>query len=263
MNKNYPIAGEGRSRYYMLKGLKFNKLTVLREKQDRLDRQVVWECRCDCGAKTLATSKHLISGHKKSCGCLTLNRVDLTGKVFGRLTVIKLSPKRTLRGDKYWRCICECGTTHYAKTSLLTNGGVSSCGCKRREANSGANHFRVRNMVEKYGEHISAADPWYRMANRTISRAKEFGIPLGFESRAELGIYLRQIAPERCPILGRKLVIGNGSTHRYSASIDKIVPSKGYVRGNIQVISNKANTMKQDALRWEIKKFCEWGIKNL
>jgi hypothetical protein len=263
MKSQYPIIREGQGSRYQLKALKFNNLTVLRETKDRACRQVVWECKCDCGNKTLATSKDLVSGHKKSCGCLRIRTSQLIGKVFGYLTVTGLSKKRGPRGERYWNCLCECGTRHAVKTSLLNNGAVKSCGCKRKDATSGENHFRVKNILEKYGERISVDDPWYKMASRAISRAKRFGLPLGFESRAELGIYLRKIAPEKCPMLGRTLVFGKGGVHKYSPSLDKIIPSKGYVRGNIQVISNKANTMKQDATLQEFKKLCEWGVKNL
>lgn len=37
-------------------------------------RQVCWSCRCDCGTLTVATSNHLHSGHKRSCGCLHKER---------------------------------------------------------------------------------------------------------------------------------------------------------------------------------------------
>lgn len=55
---------------------------------------------------------------------------DLTGKVFGRLTVVKLhnGPERR------WLCACSCGHgTKIATTSNLTGGGVRSCGCLARE----------------------------------------------------------------------------------------------------------------------------------
>jgi len=54
--------------------------------------------------------------------------------------------------------------------------------------------------------------------------------------------------PERCPILGIKLERGNGAANRDSSpSLDKIYPDKGYVKGNVQVISDLANRMKQNA----------------
>jgi hypothetical protein len=56
--------------------------------------------------------------------------------------------------------------------------------------------------------------------------------------------------PEYCPILGLKLEhqIDNNCKAEYnSPSLDKIVPSKGYTKDNIRVISNRANWLKCDA----------------
>lgn len=68
--------------------------------------------------------------------------------------------------------------------------------------------------------------------------------------------------PEFCPILGIKLVVspkrGAGSD---SASIDRINPDLGYVPGNIQVISMRANRMKSDASVDDLRKFAAWVNK--
>jgi hypothetical protein len=49
-----------------------------------------------------------------------------------------------------------------------------------------------------------------------------------------------------CPILGLKLFSGNNMAQDCSPSLDRLVPNKGYVKGNCFIISNKANRMKQD-----------------
>lgn len=56
--------------------------------------------------------------------------------------------------------------------------------------------------------------------------------------------------PEFCPVLGMRLVIGNGVSARNAPdapSIDRFDNSLGYVKGNIRVISNRANILKSDA----------------
>ena len=52
-------------------GQKFYHLQVVQksEQQSKADA-VLWDCICDCGTKTTATTAQLRSGHKKSCGCL-------------------------------------------------------------------------------------------------------------------------------------------------------------------------------------------------
>lgn len=74
--------------------------------------------------------------------------------------------------------------------------------------------------------------------------------------------------PEFCPILGLRLTVatGSGPTGRgnapNSASIDRIYPALGYVPGNIQVISIRANKMKNDASVEELRKFAAWVDKS-
>lgn len=52
--------------------------------------------------------------------------------------------------------------------------------------------------------------------------------------------------PDVCPLLGIPLIWSKGKTTENTPSLDKIIPEKGYIPGNIWVISNKANRMKSD-----------------
>lgn len=52
---------------------------------------------------------------------------------------------------------------------------------------------------------------------------------------------------QKCPIFGTEFVLGNGKPVDASASLDRIDPSKGYVPGNIQVLSFLANRIKFNA----------------
>ncbi len=52
--------------------------------------------------------------------------------------------------------------------------------------------------------------------------------------------------PEVCPVLGIPLFVRDGKVGPNSPSLDKIVPELGYVTGNVKVISNLANNIKQD-----------------
>ena len=71
--------------------------------------------------------------------------------------------------------------------------------------------------------------------------------------------YLRSIATEYCPYQGVKLRWANESTDvefgapsPNSPSIDRIDSSKGYVRGNVVIVSHRANSMKRDATEHEL-----------
>lgn len=63
-----------------------------------------------------------------------MTTLDLIGRVFGRLTVVSKAPSivggnTVKRFWGAWNCICECGNTKVVKTTHLTKGQVSSCGC--------------------------------------------------------------------------------------------------------------------------------------
>lgn len=68
--------------------------------------------------------------------------------------------------------------------------------------------------------------------------------------------------PELCPALGTelKVVSGTSGNRRHIATLDRIDSSKGYVPGNVQVISHLANTMKNSATREELISFANWVL---
>jgi hypothetical protein len=61
--------------------------------------------------------------------------------------------------------------------------------------------------------------------------------------------------PKYCPVLGIELKPSVGSKNmECSPTLDKVIPSLGYVKGNVQVISHRANTIKRDASLDELEK---------
>jgi hypothetical protein len=61
------------------------------------------------------------------------------------------------------------------------------------------------------------------------------------------------VLPDKCPILGIELQFNTGKAKDNSYSIDRIDNNKGYIKGNIQIISFKANTIKNNANFKEIE----------
>lgn len=51
-------------------GQKFGRLLALYQEGVSKDRQIVWNCLCDCGTVTITKSRNLREGRTKSCGCL-------------------------------------------------------------------------------------------------------------------------------------------------------------------------------------------------
>ena len=50
-----------------------------------------------------------------------------------------------------------------------------------------------------------------------------------------------------CPVFGTKYTMGLKNKSEFSATVDRINPSLGYIKGNIQLLSSLANTIKSDA----------------
>lgn len=90
------------------------------------------------------------------------------------------------------------------------------------------NYLRLRRLRQ----------PEKELWSRAKKRAKKLGVP--FEL-AEIDVKL----PKFCPALGIKLDWTNGRSDN-SPSLDRIVPRRGYVPGNIRVISDRANRLKGD-----------------
>lgn len=83
------------------------------------------------------------------------------------------------------------------------------------------------------------------MLKKARSRAKDVGVPCTIR---EVDI----VIPEICPLLGMKLVVGVGRFGPNSPSLDRIIPHLGYVPGNVWVISQRANQIKNDATLSEL-----------
>lgn len=65
------------------KGDKFEKLTVLEKTDKRLNRNIIYKCRCECGNIVETTANRLTHGFIKSCGCLQKERASECNKTHG------------------------------------------------------------------------------------------------------------------------------------------------------------------------------------
>jgi hypothetical protein len=67
------------------------------------------------------------------------------------------------------------------------------------------------------------------------------------------------VIPKRCPILGIPLIVNENKAGLNSPALDKIIPELGYIKGNIQVISHKANNIKNRATLEELVLLGKWA----
>jgi len=61
------------------------------------------------------------------------------------------------------------------------------------------------------------------------------------------------IIPEKCPVFGFELKREDKQTWMFAPSVDRIDSSKGYTKGNITVVSRRANILKRDATVEELE----------
>lgn len=65
--------------------------------------------------------------------------------------------------------------------------------------------------------------------------------------------------PTHCPVLGIKLEYSTtGRPTDASPSIDRIIPERGYVPGNVIVVSMRANRLKSNATMNELEQIARF-----
>jgi len=113
------------------------------------------------------------------------------------------------------------------------------------------------NKAKHYGRcrQWQASNPDKFALTLLKARAKRQGIDFDI-TLADIPI------PDKCPVLGFPLIRSAGKGPSYqSPTVDRIDPGKGYIPGNVQVISHLANRMKNSADREQLLAFARWVIK--
>ena len=120
----------------------------------------------------------------------------------------------------------------------------------RRKARDIDHHREVARAYQRDGK------GWfYSWANMIKYRAVKKGLPYDLDAD-----YIQSILPTYCPVLGIKLArsIGKPGSSPASPTVDRIVPELGYVRGNVIIVSKRANQIKSDASPNEIMKVAQF-----
>ena len=166
-----------------LTGRQYGNWTVI-----RYERKGKWLCKCVCGKEHLVTAQRLKSGRSESCGCRRYEKVsrsvlnDLTGKRFGKLTVVSYA------GKERWNCLCDCGKTHNVKGQHLKNGHVTSCGCNLiTHGMSNTNLYHVWNTMRQRCENPNSG-AFKNYGGRGISVCHEWTGENGFAAFYEWAI---------------------------------------------------------------------------
>lgn len=86
------------------------------------------------------------------------------------------------------------------------------------------------------------------------------------EKKLEFNItkeFLNTIWNWKCPVLDIEYKFFNGHDHYSMPSLDRKDNTKGYIQGNVRIISYRANTLKKDGNLEEFEKILKYMEENL
>lgn len=175
--------------------------------------------------------------------------IDLTGKRFGRLLVIRQGESQ--HGRIAWECLCDCGNTKTIIGKVLTTGKTISCGCARSEKSSekatkhnmcGSKlYYAYWNMKDRCSNPNNDHYKWYGGEGKTV--CDEWLGENGFIKFADWSFE-------------------NG--YKDGLTIDRIDNSKGYSPDNCRWVTPKQNCRNKRnnhliTINNETKSIVEWA----
>jgi hypothetical protein len=151
--------------------------------------------------------------------------IDLTGKRFGRLTVL-WPAGRGRRRQIYWAVQCDCGEVRALRSWELHSGNTRSCGCLLRELAAirlrlqatTHGHRRMRLSTPEYNSWVSAKVRCFCSTNKSYHNWGGRGITMCDRWRDSFEAFLTDMGPRPAP----------------GYSIDRIDNNGGYEPGNVR-----------------------------
>lgn len=217
-----------------LVGKRFGSLVV--ESMNRRDerRAYWWNCVCDCGGTRVVRTDKLVHGSVTCCGKCKPRYKDMTGKKFGKLTVVRYAGPNH-RKDATWLCKCDCGNEVVVQGQALRSGATVSCGCYNRES-----HRTHGGSGERlYGV-------WHGMRNRCNNHSDK-----SFKHYGALGV---KVCPEwdKDYSAFREWALASGydpDAPFQECTIDRIDPSGDYEPSNCRWVD--IATQERNKRKWQ------------
>lgn len=149
---------------------------------------------------------------------------------------------------------------HISKRKTVPEDTVLKCGCCQKD--------KPAKDYSKHGGTILGYDTsrcksckkskvdWKKLSieKKILNRAKGRARDRGLEFNLTIDDI---ILPTHCPVFGVEFKYGDAD---WTYSIDRINSRFGYVRGNVQIISNKANRLKNNATVEDIRLLYNWML---
>lgn len=171
-------------------------------------------------------------------------------------------------GSKHYFTGLHCKNGHYSYR--VTVNGVCAMCCSEAGKAKRNNYAGRKEALKRWNASDKAKTAKDRWKERNPKWAWVVSSVGGARTRAKYkdlpfdltNEYVYSIAGDNCPALGMPLSFGGTRTMvENSASLDRIDPAKGYVVGNVAVISYKANTIKSNAAVAEIQAVADWLLR--
>lgn len=157
--------------------------------------------------------------------------IDLTGQVFGRLTVVEKTGVHN--GKTQWRCKCECGNEHVVSSTNLRGGMVKSCGCLRYVT------WALKHGHAK-GERTPAYRAWKSMRHRCNNKASVVYKYYGG----------RGITYDRRWDDFREFLADMGEPPELGYSLDRIDNERGYDKDNCRWVHRSEQAKNRRFVTW-------------
>jgi hypothetical protein len=171
--------------------------------------------------------------------------IDLTGQTFGSFLVEERATER-LGKHIAWQCKCKCGAVKLVRGDELRGGQAKTCGKKGCRP--------ALSSREKPLGHLKGL-----LQGARKSKKAKLGFDIDIDYLWEL--WMKQSM--KCAISKYPMTTIKGRGWVFSnASIDRIDSSKGYVRGNVQLVIHFINRMKSNYSSEEFLFYCHLVTQN-
>ena len=170
--------------------------------------------------------------------------IDLTGKTYGILKVVKLKGRKH-RGT-VWECLCECGKIKDIKSNSLRRGATKSCGCRQ---GNGAKHPRLPGNEPVFRHGYRAYKGSAELRNLEFEITYEM-----FKDLVSKNCYYCDSPPRSVSYQRTRSKPSTGTLN----GIDRIDSTKGYILSNIRTCCTNCNYAKRQMSEIE---FVEWIAK--
>lgn len=169
---------------------------------------------------------------------------------------------------KFYKMCYDCRQKANKKNIERTNKKIEKIGIEAYKEENKQKQLNYRknnkNKIKDFEKRPSRKKKNLLWWEKTKENNPHLSIYYSARRRSKINNIICSITPEdvlqkypkdgNCPILGMKLIINNKHAGDNSPTLDRIIPSLGYVPDNIIIISYRANRIKNNALIEDLEK---------